>query len=826
MKDDTDIPNELNMDKIKNLLNYKFERTIKWSDYLNMVVSDPEPHLKLSTDLILDAIKSYGYKIKMRNGQPVISYNVFSDPFSRGLNAIHGQETCIKSVIDIIYSINKETGPNRGIVLVGPPASGKTNICDLVTKAVEEYVKNGNIKMYTFSFKFDETVFIKTSFNHNPLLLFPTLLKNDNEVRNPRQEFFDLLKSEHLDLNIPSFYKDATLDKKIMDVLEGLIMNPEHADKTLFDILEQYVVIQEFEYSMVQGRGIANIDNMSLLKSDIKKTTLHRKDVEAVTQHLPNLDLYQYQGSMVTSNRGILHIHDAFDIANESTLIQKYKPLLLLLGSGKINVESTQIPLDNITVMTTNLEEMENLEKYLTSVKLLDRIEKIPVNYLIDVNAEIDLLKRDIHGYKKDYDMDPNFFKIAAYFSVMSRLCPPETPKDEWSANKGIFYRSLTPDQKMVIYASKTNNIENMLQNLPYWHPFSQEARQLGIDLKKPETYTEFIEEHPDAVDLKESGMFKDKELKFIDDSLKQHLRQEHFPIEGNKGISTRQMQNVVRDVILKSDELKITVSLFLDQLKHILKESAYVNSWIKESEELANDKHEYFAIEKLTDILEGMYWDLLSREITICITDRDPESIEHDLRRYLQYVMLNHARKSTKLKQLLQKFSFIDPITGKKIDAPDHPFMESIENILMTRSDKVDVFRQGIADRILNGMHRKDIVLTNDNGNIISSKNEDDKILEFFIKEHKKLLSNSRTNDSINTEKLKDAFFYKQNDPAKYKKAEKKVKDMCEKVINNMVTNFGYSKDTALDAILYAFRNEIIELSTIIKREDKDAKK
>lgn len=809
------------MKKIEELLSYKHKRDISFSDYLDDVVKNPQPHLKLSTDIILDAIKSYGWKIKMRNGQPVISYNVFKDPFSRGLNAIHGQENCIKSVIDIIYSINKETGPNRGIVLVGPPASGKTNICDLITKAVEEYVKNGNIKLYTFAFKFDEKVYIKTSFNHNPLLLFPTVLRTEKDVKNPRQEFFDILKEEHIDLHIPSFYKDATLDKKVMDILEGLMANPEHKDNTLYDILCKYVVISEFEYSLTQGRGISNIDNMNLLRSDIKKTTLHRKDVEAITKHLPDLDLYQYQGSLVSSNRGILHIHDAFDVANETTLIQKYKPLLLLLGSGKINIESTQIPLDNITIMTTNLEEMENLEKYLTSVKLLDRIEKIPVNYLIDVNAEIDLLKRDIYGYKKDYDIDPNFFKIAAYFSVMSRLCPPETPKDEWTANKGIFYRSLRPDQKMVIYASKTHNIKNLLYNLPYWHPFCQEARQLGINLKNPESYEKNIEQHPDAVDLKECGLFKDKELEYIDDDLKNHLRKEHFPIEGNKGISTRQMQNIIRDVILKSDNRKITVSLFLDQLKGIIDESSYINAWIKMTKELAKSEHEYFEIEKLIDILESMYWEHLKKELTICITDRDPKSIELDLRKYLQFLMLHNARSNKKFEKLIiQKFSFIDSHSGQKIQDPDYSYMESIEDILIDRNRSVDDFRKSLSKRVLDAIHSKNIVLKV-TGNIILST--DDNVMEFFVKEHKKLLSNSRTNDSVNTEQLKDAFFHKQNDKTAYKKCEPKIKEFCEKIINNMVVNFSYSKNTALEAILYAFRHKIINLSTIIKREEKD---
>ncbi len=816
------------MNKIKELLSYKHKCDMSFSEYLDMVVKDPQPHLKLSTDIILDAIKSYGWTIKMRNGQPVISYNVFKDPFSRGLNAIHGQETCIKSIIDIIYSINKETGPNRGMVLVGPPASGKTNICELITKAVEEYVKDGKIKLYTFSFVFDEKVYIKTSFNHNPILLFPTSLRTESEVKNPRQEFLDILKEEHFDLNIPSFYKDATLDKKVMDIIEGLISNPKFKDKTLYDVLDEFVVISEFEYSMVQGRGISNIDNMSLLKSDIKKTPLHNRDIEIITKHLPDLDLYQYSGALVSSNRGILHIHDAFDVSSESVLIQKYKPLLLLLGSGKINVESTQIPIDNITIMTTNLEEMKNLEKYLTSVKLLDRIEKIPVNYLIDINAEIDLLKRDIHGYKKDYDIDPNFFKIAAYFSVMSRLYPPtdapDNIKKKWPANKGIFYRNLTPDQKMVIYASKTHNIKKLLYGLPYWHPFCQEARQLGINLKDFATYESHIEQHPDAVDLKECGLFTDKELNFIDDELKQHLRKEHFPVEGDKGISTRQMQNIVRDVILKSDNKKITVSLFLDQLKNIIDESSYINSWIKMSKELSSREHDYFDIEKLIDILECLYWEHLKKELTISITDRDPKSIELDLRKYMQFLMLHHARTYSKRfqKTMIQQFSFIDNVNGQKIQEPDYSYMESIESILKPRIRGVEEFRKTLATRFLDAMHDNEINLKV-NGNIIMSS--DDNFVDYFVKEHKKLLSNARTNDSVNTEQLKDAFFYKQNDKDAYEKCEEKVTEMCEKIINNMVCNFSYSKDTALEAILYAFKYDIIKLSTIIKREDNDAK-
>jgi hypothetical protein len=282
-------------------------------------------------------------------------------------------------------------------------------------------------------------------------------------------------------------------------------------------------------------------------------------------------------------------------------------------------------------------------------------------------------------------------------------------------------------------------------------------------------------------------------------------------------------MQNILRDVILKSDNHKIAVSVFLDQLKGIIEQSSYVNSWIEHTKTLASADHQYFEIEKLIDILECLYWELLRKELTISIIDRDPSEIEIDLRKYLQHVMLHHAKGMKKFKKILiEKFSYIDPLTGSTIQEPNYQYMESIETVLYNKFTLArEDYRKNVAERILKGIDSKDIVLKKD-GNIISSS--DDNILNIFVKEHKKLLSNARTNDSLDTNKLRDAFFYKQNDKSAYEKCSAKIKAMCEKVINNMERNFGYSHDTALEAILYGCRYDIVQLSTIIKREEKDA--
>ena len=85
----------------------------------------------------------------------------------------------------------------------------------------------------------------------------------------------------------------------------------------------------------------------------------------------------------------------------------------MLLGSGKASVESTQTPIDATVIATTNLEEMTRLERQLTSSKLLDRIDEIPVNYLLDAYAEMDILKRDIANIRDRYDVDPNLLRVA-----------------------------------------------------------------------------------------------------------------------------------------------------------------------------------------------------------------------------------------------------------------------------------------------------------------------------------------------------------------------------------------------------------------------------
>ena len=67
--------------KLRDLLGYRRKSTIHFSDFVNNLLEEPATHLHTSSSIISSAIKYFGHEIVIRSGEPVISYNVFKDPF-------------------------------------------------------------------------------------------------------------------------------------------------------------------------------------------------------------------------------------------------------------------------------------------------------------------------------------------------------------------------------------------------------------------------------------------------------------------------------------------------------------------------------------------------------------------------------------------------------------------------------------------------------------------------------------------------------------------------------------------------------------------------
>jgi len=809
----------------------------KFSSFMEKIIKNPKSYLYTSASLISETIRDFGYSIVIRSGEPVINYKIFSDPFSDGINAIYGQEFCVDKILNTIDSADQESVPRRGLVLVGPPSSGKTNLVDMITRGLEEYTKKENVQLCTFSIVFhknNEKFIFRSPFMHNPVLLIPTTAEENGKIYYPRKEFLDLLEKENPGFSVPNYYKNATLDKITSNILESLI---SYSDKTYEEILEEYVSIERTNFSIAQGRGISNIDDMKKLGTSIKNIRVGSSFREILDSFIPGMDIYSYDGPFIFSNRGILHIHDAFGENNSDDI---YRPLLMLLGSGKISLESTQTFLDTSVFITTNLQEMKNLEGALTSKKLLDRIEKIPVNYLVDTNSEMEILERDMSSIKEKYDIDPNLIKISAYYSVLTRLFPPlkkeeDMPKN-WSDNKKIYYRTLPPEKKMFIYASQCKDPVKTITSLPPLHPFRNECIKLGINIQDPNTYKKLISINKNAMTLEETGLFTNEEIKMIDDEFMRLLIREHMMYEGKFGISVRQIQNIMRDTISSSDGRKITVNQFLNQLFNIVEEGRTVHYWLKDTciDEMCSDfmmeersigdtiflesEGRYGNYRDLIKVVVALYNEIITKEITIATVNRDPEKIENDLRKYVQYVLLYRASKNRSFSQRLKdQYSFIDHTTGLKIDSHDILFMESIEKIIygsVLSDDDSDKFRDIIADKFFKLKDSGDLKIK-DNVSIINSR--DDNFKFCFSQEYTLLLSYMKTIDNININLLEEAFYHKYNSKEKFDKCDKIIKNMVMTILNNMMKNNGYSEDMALETIIYALSERIIYFSEIL---------
>ncbi len=829
---------------LEELLAGQKKRSLHFSEFINDVIESPDEHLHTSSSLISDAIKYFGFEIVVRSGEPIISYNIFKDLFSTGINAVFGQEHCIKHVVDVIESFDNEASLNRGIVLVGPPASGKTNIVDLIVRALEEYTKQKTIKLVTFYFSFvneeGRSIEIRSQFHHNPMLLIPvTMQGNDSQIIHPRKILFDHIKKQSgkpEEVLVPNFYLNATLDKRTLDILEALMQNPAIKGKSLYEVLEEYVRIEEIEFSTSQAKGISNIDDTSYLRARVNPIVLDAGNMAILNEHMPGKILYRYDGAIVDSNRGILHIHDAFGL-DDGSKEKDYKPLLMLLGSGKVSIESTQASVDNTVVVTTNIEEMKNLDKKLDSSKLLDRIERVPVNYLLDANSEMDILRRDMSNMRDQYDVDPNLLRIAAYYSVLTRLLPPvrKSLPEQWSEEKTKLYHSITPEQKLHIYAAHSEDPVRTIQELPHWHPFHNEMVRLGLNSFDAETFSSYIVAHPRAVNLRESKLFINDQLQLIDNEFMRVLWNEHFPNEGISGISVRQLQNIMRNTITHSDGRKIHVGIFLKQLSRIIDEGPELHHWLATDDTIKREKPPVpymrygYSVEKseiegvgnyghfrnLVDVVRKLYYSILKNEITVCTVDRDPLQIELDLRRYIQYALLNSAVLNKAFSHIMvPKFSFIDPQTGEKVDKPDTNYMQVIEAIIDPKTD-IEQTREEMAQKFLKCQSSNEIKLE-EGKSVISSRN--DSFLQCFANEFGLLLSHRKVDEGINPEQLKNAFFHKKNSPERMNQYSEKIHDMMDNILSNMCRLFAYSESIALDTVVFSLRKEIIQFDEILR--------
>jgi len=222
----------------------------------------------------------------------------------------------------------------------------------------------------------------------------------------------------------------------------------------------------------------------------------------------------------------------------------------------------------------------------------------------------------------------------------------------------------------------------------------------------------------------------------------------------------------------------------------------------------------DYGDFKGLARVAKYLYWFIISREIIVSTVDRDPDEIALDLRKYLQHALLANAIENKAFSHILiPRYSFIDPVSGSKIDKPDLNFLDSLDKVLAKDRDN-KAFRNEIAHKFLDFWERGEIQLETGKS-VITSRN--DHVLTCFGNEYSRLLSHRKTVEGISPEQLRDAFFHKKNYPDRYKNYNAEVRELVDIILYNMVKRFNYSYQVALGTIIYALHKNIVDFSKII---------
>ena len=345
-------------------------------DYLELVSQNPDI-AKLSHKRLYDVIVSHGVdeiddsdprKYKIFEGDPVKVYDYFSDEF-------FGMERVISNLMRFLRSASLRGEESRQVLLLmGPVGAGKS--------ALTEHIKASLEGESFFHLAGDPQ-------QGEPLHLIPRSLRNKFE--------------------------------KILGIKVDGDISPVARFKLLDELGGKYEIfpVVESTFSQRARRGIASVPPMDANSQDVS--------VLIGSEDISKLDKYP------EDDPRILSLNGAFNVGNRGIveLIEVFKNEIEFLHTVITATQEKRIPspgkhdmifFDGVIIAHCNEAEWNRFRSEHTNEAILDRIVKINVPYVLEINQEIKIYRKQIKKSDFQSHIAPHTLEVASMFSVMSRL--------------------------------------------------------------------------------------------------------------------------------------------------------------------------------------------------------------------------------------------------------------------------------------------------------------------------------------------------------------------------------------------------------------------
>lgn len=398
----------------------------KWSgnfiEYLELVKENPEV-VKLAARRITDAIEKHGVEFmdesdprnrKLFDGDRIRTYKYFSENF-------FGHERVIAKLMRFLKSASLKGEESRQVLLLmGPVGSGKSALADSIKKSLEKSAE----PVYHLE---------GCPIREEPLHLLPRSLRDE----------FEKILGVHIEGDLCPVCRHRLMEE----------FNGEY---------EKFPVTVS-SFSQRGRRGIAVVPPMDA----------NSQDVSALigSEDISKLDKFSEDDPRV------LNLNGAFNVGNRGTVefVEIFKNEIEFLHTILTATQEKQVPtpgknsmlyFDGVIISHCNESEWNRFKSEHTNEAILDRVVKIDVPYVLELSQEIKIYEKMLKLSDFSYHLAPHTIRVAAMFSVMSRLRP--TAKCDLVTKMKIY------DGQEVLEKGRTKKID--IKDL------RDEARHEGMD--------------------------------------------------------------------------------------------------------------------------------------------------------------------------------------------------------------------------------------------------------------------------------------------------------------------------------------------------------
>ena len=352
----------------------KFEG--KFLEYLDLVRENPDI-AKHSHKRLYDAMRVHGVreisdedprKRKIFDNEAVRVYEYLDKEF-------FGMESVIEKIMRFMKGASLRGEESRQVLLLmGPVGAGKS--------ALTEHIKSALDGLTYYHLKNDPQ-------RGEPLQLLP---------RSLRKQFEELLS--------------VKIEGDISPVARWDLLN-EYSGK-----YEDFEVVQS-SFSQRGRRGIASVPPMDANSQDVS--------VLIGSEDISKLDKYSEDDPRV------LNLTGAFNVGNRGLveMIEVFKNEMEFLHTIITATQEKRVPapgkhdmvyFDGVILAHCNESEWNRFKSEHTNEAILDRVVKINIPYILELDQEVKIYEKILSKSDFKAHIAPHTIKVAAMFSVMSRL--------------------------------------------------------------------------------------------------------------------------------------------------------------------------------------------------------------------------------------------------------------------------------------------------------------------------------------------------------------------------------------------------------------------